>query len=156
MIFGSDPHGAWSWGHFTATRTSLSLCFPLAHPTPWPASGATLPRPSASARAPIFLVLLYSCQFLCLCLLVCFMYLGVPILSSGKDWGHEEKGVTEDEMAGWHHRLNGHEFEQTLGDSEGQRSLACCSPWGQKESDMTEHTTERLNSSNNKYSVRIC
>ena len=47
------------------------------------------------------------------------------------------EGVTEDEMVGWHHWLNGHEFEQTLGDSEGQRSLVCCSPWGCKESDMT-------------------
>ena len=51
--------------------------------------------------------------------------------------GAEEKGVTEDEMAGWHHRLDGLEFEQTLGDSEGQGSLACCSPWGPKESDLT-------------------
>ena len=56
---------------------------------------------------------------------------------AGKDWGQEEKGVTEDEMAGWHHRLNGHEFEQTLGESEGQGSLACCSLWGHKESDTT-------------------
>ena len=46
--------------------------------------------------------------------------------------------MTEDEMVGWHHRLNGHEFEQTPGDSEGQGSLACCSPWGHKELDMTE------------------
>ena len=46
---------------------------------------------------------------------------------AGKDWGQEEKGMTEDEMVGWHHGLNGHEFEQTLGDSEGQGSLACCS-----------------------------
>ena len=46
----------------------------------------------------------------------------------GKDWGQEEKRVTEDEMVGWHHWLNGHEFEQTLGGSEGQGSLACCSP----------------------------
>ena len=46
--------------------------------------------------------------------------------------------MTEDEMVGWHHRLNGHEFEQTLGDIEKQGSLACCSPWGRKESDMTE------------------
>ena len=45
--------------------------------------------------------------------------------------------VTEDEVVGWHHRLNGHEFEQTLGDSEGQESLECCSSWGLKESDMT-------------------
>ena len=48
---------------------------------------------------------------------------------AGKDWWEEEKGMTEDEMAGWHHRLNGHEFEQVLGDAEGQGSLTCCSPW---------------------------
>ena len=46
--------------------------------------------------------------------------------------------MTEDEVVGWHHRLNGHEFEQALGDSEGQGSHACCSPWDLKESDMTE------------------
>ena len=57
---------------------------------------------------------------------------------AGKDWGREEKGMTEDEMIGWHHWLNGHEFEQTPGDSEGQGSLVCCSPWGCKELDMTE------------------
>ena len=50
--------------------------------------------------------------------------------------------MTEDEMVGWHHQLTGHEFEQTLGDSEGQGSLVCCNPWSSKESD----TTERLNS----------
>ena len=59
----------------------------------------------------------------------------------GKIEGKKEKGTTKDEMAGWHHQLNGHEFEQTLGDSEGQGSLACCSPRGHKESD----TTEQLN-----------
>ena len=46
--------------------------------------------------------------------------------------------MTEDEMVGWHHQLDGHEFEQALGFGEGQRSLACCSPWGHKELDMTE------------------
>ena len=46
--------------------------------------------------------------------------------------------MTEDEMVGWHHPLNGDEFEQTLGDGEGQGSPACCSPWGHKELDMTE------------------
>ena len=55
--------------------------------------------------------------------------------------------MTEDKMVGWHHRLNAHEFEQGLGDGEGQGSLACCNPWGRKELDMTE----RLN--NNK---RLC
>ena len=47
-------------------------------------------------------------------------------------------GMTEDEMVGWHHHLDGHEFEQTLGVGDGQGSLACCSPWGHKELDMTE------------------
>ena len=51
---------------------------------------------------------------------------------AGKDQGQEEKRVREVEMVGWHHRLNGLEFEQTLGDSEGQGSLECCSPWGHK------------------------
>ena len=55
-----------------------------------------------------------------------------------KDWGQEEKGMTEDEMTEWRHWLNGHEFEQTLGDSEGQRSLACCSLCGCKELDMSK------------------
>ena len=57
---------------------------------------------------------------------------------AGKDWRQEEKGMTEDEMVGWHYWLNEHEFEQTPGDGEGQGSLVCCSPWGSKESDMTE------------------
>ena len=56
----------------------------------------------------------------------------------GRDWGQEEKGTTEDEMAGWHHRLDGREFEWTLGDGDGQGGLACCDSWGRKESDMTE------------------
>ena len=54
---------------------------------------------------------------------------------AGKD---EEKGLTENEMAGWHHRLSGHEFEQAAGDGDGQGSLACCSPWGHKKLDITE------------------
>ena len=49
-----------------------------------------------------------------------------------KDWKQEEKGMTEDKIFGWHHRVNGHEFEQTLGDDEGQGSLACCSPQGHR------------------------
>ena len=57
---------------------------------------------------------------------------------AGKDWRWEEKGMTEGEIVGWHHKLNGHEFKQTLGDTEGQGSLACYSSWGRKESDTTE------------------
>ena len=60
---------------------------------------------------------------------------------AGRAWRQEEKGTTEDEIAGWHHRLNGYEFEQTLGVGDGQGGLACCDSWGRKESD----TTERLN-----------
>ena len=56
----------------------------------------------------------------------------------GKIEGRKIGGTTEDEMVEWHHRLYGHDFEQTLGDSEGQGSLACCSPWARKESDITE------------------
>ena len=59
----------------------------------------------------------------------------------GKDWGQEVKGTTEDEMVGWHHRHDGHEFEQAPGVGDGQGSLVCCSPWGRKELD----TTEQLN-----------
>ena len=56
---------------------------------------------------------------------------------AGKDWGQEVKGVTEIEMVGWHHWLNGHEFEQTQGDSEGRGSVLCCHLWDHKESDKT-------------------
>ena len=61
---------------------------------------------------------------------------------SGKDWGQKEKGTTEGKIVERHHGLNGHEIEQTLGNSEGQGSLACCRPWGGKEL----NTTEWLNS----------
>ena len=57
---------------------------------------------------------------------------------AGKDWRQEEKGMTEDEMAGWHHWLDGREFEWTLGVGDGQGGLTCCDSWGRKESDMTE------------------
>ena len=60
---------------------------------------------------------------------------------AGRNWGQEDKGTTEDEMAGWHHRLNGHESEWTPGVGDGQGGLACCDTWGRKELD----TTERLN-----------
>ena len=60
---------------------------------------------------------------------------------AGRDWGQEEKGATEDEMAGWHHRLDGRESEWTLRVGDGQGGLACCDSWGRKQPD----TTERLN-----------
>ena len=58
--------------------------------------------------------------------------------NAGKDWRQEEKGTTKDEMIGWHHQLDWHEFEQSPRVGDGQGSLACCSAWGLKESDMTE------------------
>ena len=66
---------------------------------------------------------------------------------AGRDWGQAEKGMTEDDMAGWHHRLNGSEFEWTLGDVDGQGGLVCSDSWGRKESDTTEwlNWTEDLN-----------
>ena len=59
-------------------------------------------------------------------------------LMLGGIWGQEEKGTTEDEMTGWHHRLDGHEFEWTPGVGDGQGGLVCCDSWGRKEIDMTE------------------
>ena len=61
--------------------------------------------------------------------------------NAGQDWRQEEKGTTEDEMFGWHHWLDGHELKQAPGVGDGQGNLACCSPWGRKDSD----TTEQLN-----------
>ena len=63
---------------------------------------------------------------------------------AGKDWRQEEKGTTEDKMVGWHHWLNGHEFEQAPGDSEGQGSLVCYSPCGHKESDTIEWLNNKI------------
>ena len=64
---------------------------------------------------------------------------------TGKDWRREEKGTTENLMVGWHHWLDGHEFEQAPGAGDEQRSLVCCSPWGRKELDTTElNWTEAL------------
>ena len=67
---------------------------------------------------------------------------------AGKDWRQEEKGTTEDEIVGWHHWPDGHEFEQVPGDGEGQWSLVCCSPWVHKQPDMIEG----LNNSNKRKS----
>ena len=67
---------------------------------------------------------------------------------AGKDWRQEEKGMTEDKMAGWHHWLDGHEFEQASGDDEGQGNTVCCSPWSYKEPDTTEQL--KSNNSNNR------
>ena len=68
---------------------------------------------------------------------------------AGKAWRQEEKGTTEDEMVGWHHRLHGHEFQQVSGVGDGQGGLACCSPWGCKESVIIEWL-------NNKWAQCLC
>ena len=65
-----------------------------------------------------------------------------------KDWRQEEKGMTEDEMGGWHHQLKACKSEQTPGDTEGQGSLACCSPWGGKELDTTERLNNNIDNEN--------
>ena len=64
---------------------------------------------------------------------------------AGKDWRQEEKGTTEDEMVGWRHWLDGHEFEQAPGDSEEQGSLVCCSPWGHEDSETLSNCTTTVN-----------
>ena len=66
---------------------------------------------------------------------------------AGKDWGQEEKGTTEDEMAGWHHRPDGHGFGWTLGVGDGQGGLACCDSWGGRELDTTEPLNCRVGNS---------
>ena len=81
---------------------------------------------------------------------------------SGRDWGLEEKGTTEDKMAGWHHRQNGHGFGWTPGVGDGQGGLACCSSWGHKELDMTEwlNWTEMITEEGSlispHYSLELC
>ena len=81
-----------------------------------------------------------SCSFCCTVTWSSYLYTSLEKTDAGRDWGQEEKGTTEDEMAGWHHWLNGHEFGGTPGVGDGQESLACCNSWGRKES----NTTERL------------
>ena len=83
-------------------------------------------RTDAEAETPYFGYLMWRTDLL------------EKTLMLGKDWRQEEKGVTEDEMVGWHHWLDGHAFEYAPGVGDGQGSLVCCSPWGRKESATTE------------------
>ena len=73
---------------------------------------------------------------------------------AGKDWGQEEKGMTEDEVIGWHHRLYGHGYGWTLGFGDGQGGLACCGSWGHKKSDTTETVLTWTESINAVYSYQ--
>ena len=72
---------------------------------------------------------------------VAIAFSGCKDPDAGKDWRLEEKGIAKDEIVGWHHPLNGHEFEQTPGVGDGQGSLLCCSPCSHKELDTTERLT---------------
>ena len=74
---------------------------------------------------------------------------------AGKDWRQEEKGTIEDEMVGWYHQLNGHEFEQAPGDGEGQGNLACFSPWGGKGLDMTDQLNNKSRMYKNFYFLMV-
>ena len=77
--------------------------------------------------------------------------------NTGKDWGQEKKVTTEDEMVGWHHWLDGHDFELALGVGDGQGSLSYYSPWGHKESDMTEQLNwTELNMHNTNNRISLC
>ena len=73
-------------------------------------------------------------------------------LDARKDGRQKEKGAAEDEMVGWHYRISGHKFEQTLGNSEGQGSLACCSPWGHR----VRHKTEQQHLNMQPLIWRLC
>ena len=75
---------------------------------------------------------------------------------AGKDWGQEERGTIEDEMVGWHHRLNGHEFGWTPGVGDGQGGLSCCGSWGPKESDTTEWTELNWLFKKNNVNLYLC
>ena len=74
---------------------------------------------------------------------------------AGKDWRQEEKGMTEDEIVGWHHRLDGCEFEQVLGVGDGQRGLVCCCSRGHKESDTTEWLNNNIHFQIKTFSLQI-
>ena len=89
---------------------------------PWIFTGRTY----AQAEAPVFWPSDVNSQLI------------GKVPDAGKDWGKKEKTVSEDEMAGWHNWCNAYELGQTLGDGEGQRGLACCSPWGRRELNKTE------------------
>ena len=109
---------------------------------PWILTGRT----DAKAEAPVF----WSPDM--------NLWLTRKVPDVGKDWGQKEKKTTEDEMAVWHHQCGGHELRQTLRDGEGQGGLACCSPWGCKELDMTGRLSNNnqilLNSSQDPYILK--
>ena len=122
------PACHWNFCQHSAPLAPSPLSFPWPFRrllrAPWTArrSNQSIGRTDAEAEAPILWPPYAKSRFI------------GKDSDVGKDWRQEEKRTTEDEMAGWHHPLNGHEFEQILGDIEGQRGLACYSSWGHKES----------------------
>ena len=114
---------------------------------PWNSPGKNITVGSHSLLQGIFMTKgSNSCLLQCKRILYHLSHMGSPNMTMQKYKGRQEKGMTEDEMVGWHHRLNGREFEQAPEDGEGQGSLEHCSLWGHKQSD----TTERLNNNNKK------
>ena len=135
-----------------ARQATLSMGFPRQecwNGLPFPAPGH-LPHPGMEPESPVSCALAAG-FFITESPGKPYLWVAIDWLlgkdpDAGKDWRQEEKGTTEDEMVGWHHWLDGHEFEQALGVGDGQGSLACCNPWGHKELDMTDRLnwTERL------------
>ena len=145
MVFPVVMYGCESWNIKKAERWRIDAfelwCWKRLLRVPWTTRRSNQPIPKEISP---------GCSLEGLMLQLKRQYLGPPHAKSwligkdsdaGRDWGQGEKGTTEDEMAGWHHWLNGHEFEWILGVSDGQGGLACWDAWGLKELD----TTEQLN-----------
>ena len=125
--FSSDPCiGSWSLSHWTTRGVPPSAYWVHL----WVPSWVFIRRTDVEAETPILWIPDGK------------SWLIWKYLDAGKDWGQEEKGTTEDEMAGWHHWINGHAFRWTPGVGDGQGGLACCGSWGHEESDMTERLIE--------------
>ena len=133
-----DAFQLWCWRRllrvpWTPRRSNQSILKEISPDySEWTLEELNIERTDAEAEAPIFDHLMWRANSF------------KKTLMLGKIKGKKEKGVAEDELVRWHHWLNGQEFEQTPGDSEGQGSLECCSPWGCKESDMTEWLNKRV------------
>ena len=144
LVFPVVMYGCESWTIKKAERRSIDAfelwCWRRLLRVPWTTrrSSQSIPKEISPEYSLEGLMLKLKLQYLAT---LCeeLTYLKDP--DTGKDWGQEEKGTTEEEIVGWHHRLNGHGFGWTLGVSDRQGCLACCGSWGHKESD----TTERLN-----------
>ena len=133
MVFPVVLYGCESWAIKKAERQRIDAfelwCWRRLLRVPW-----TARRSNQSILKEIS----PGCSLLGLMLKLKLQYFGHLMPNAGKDWRQEEKGMTEDEMVGWHHQLSGHGFGWTSGVGDGQGSLVCCGSWGCKESDATE------------------